>query len=139
VAVCEATANLWLKTYQAFEKYNIGVKLANPLKTKAIAEAKIKTDTTDARLCRAYKGEEGVSTQEIKKELIRAIEIMQSELEVNDRLTDVLSNARLALIDKSNNNSLLELLPTVFHEPALIVVIHISYSKTEDRIFQRKC
>ena len=34
---------------QAFEKYNIGVKLANPLKTKAIAEAKIKTDTLDAR------------------------------------------------------------------------------------------
>jgi transposase len=49
VAVCESTANLWLKAYQAFEKYNIGVKLANPLKTKAIAEAKIKTDTLDAR------------------------------------------------------------------------------------------
>ena len=49
VAVCESTANLWLKTYQAFEKYNIAVKLANPLKTKAIAEAKIKTDTLDAR------------------------------------------------------------------------------------------
>jgi transposase len=42
VAVCESTANLWLKTYQAFEKYNIGVKLANPLKTKPIAEAKNK-------------------------------------------------------------------------------------------------
>ena len=49
VAVCESTANLWLKTYQAFEKYDIGVKLANPLKTKAIAQAKIKTDTLDAR------------------------------------------------------------------------------------------
>ena len=49
VVVCESTANLWLKTYQAFEKYNIRVKLANPLKTKAIAEAKIKTDTLDAR------------------------------------------------------------------------------------------
>jgi transposase len=49
IAVCESTANLWLKTYQAFEKYDIGVKLANPLKTKAIAEAKIKRDTIDAR------------------------------------------------------------------------------------------
>ena len=49
VAVCESTANLWLKTYQAFEKYSIGVKLPNPLKTRAIAEAKIKTDTLDAR------------------------------------------------------------------------------------------
>lgn len=49
IAVCESTGNLWLKTYQAFEKYNIDVKLANPLKTKAIAEARIKTDKLDAR------------------------------------------------------------------------------------------
>ncbi len=49
VAVCESTANQWLKTYQAFEKYSIGVKLTNPLKTKAIAEAKIKTDTLENR------------------------------------------------------------------------------------------
>jgi transposase len=49
IAVCESTAHLWLKTYQAFEKYNIDVKLANPLKTKAIAEARIKTDKLDAR------------------------------------------------------------------------------------------
>ncbi|MDP9287941.1 MAG: hypothetical protein M3P08_07065 [Thermoproteota archaeon] len=41
VAVCESTANLWLKTYHAFEKYSIGVKLANSLKTKANAEAGI--------------------------------------------------------------------------------------------------
>jgi transposase len=48
-AVCESTGDLWLKTYQAFEKYNIDVKLANPLKTKAIAEARIKTDKLDAK------------------------------------------------------------------------------------------
>ena len=50
MAVCESSGNLWLKTYQAFEKYGIGVKLANPLKTKAIAEAKIKTDKLDAKI-----------------------------------------------------------------------------------------
>jgi transposase len=48
-AVCESTANMWIKTYEAFEKYGIDVKLANPLKTKAIAEARIKTDKLDAR------------------------------------------------------------------------------------------
>jgi hypothetical protein len=53
-------------------------------------------------LSRAYKGEESVSIQEIKKELIKGIEIMQSKLDVNDRLTDILSNARLALIDKAD-------------------------------------
>jgi transposase len=41
-AVYESTGDLWLKTYQALEKYNIDVKLANPLKTKAIAEARIR-------------------------------------------------------------------------------------------------
>ena len=40
---------MWLKTYEAFEKNGIDVKLANPLKTKAIAEARIKTDKLDAR------------------------------------------------------------------------------------------
>jgi transposase len=50
IAVCESTGNLWLKTYQAFEKNNIEVKLANPLKTKAIAEARIKTDKLDAKI-----------------------------------------------------------------------------------------
>ena len=48
-------------------------------------------------------GEESVSIQEIKKELIKAIEIMQSKLQVNDRLTDVLSNALLVLKDKADD------------------------------------
>jgi transposase len=49
IALCESNANLWLKTYQAIEKYNIAVKSANPLKTKAIAEARIKNDKLEAR------------------------------------------------------------------------------------------
>ena len=49
-AVCESTANMWLKTYQAFEKNGIDVKLANPMKTKAIAEAKINYDKLDVSI-----------------------------------------------------------------------------------------
>jgi hypothetical protein len=66
---------------------------------------KLKSNNGDefASLSRAYKGGDSVSIQEIKKELIKAIEVMQSKLQVNDRLTDVLSNARLALMDKANN------------------------------------
>ena len=48
-AVCESTANMWLKTYEAFEKHGIDVKLTNPRKTKAIAAARIKTDKLDAK------------------------------------------------------------------------------------------
>ena len=50
LAVCESTANMWIKTYKAFEQYGIHTKLANPFKTKAIAEARIKTDKLDARI-----------------------------------------------------------------------------------------
>ena len=54
-------------------------------------------------LRRASKGKKSVSIQEIKKELIKAIEVIQSKLEINDRLTDVLSSTRLALMEKANN------------------------------------
>jgi hypothetical protein len=43
VAVVEATCNAWVKVYDALECRGIRVKLANPSKTKAIAEARIKS------------------------------------------------------------------------------------------------
>jgi len=48
--VMESTGNLWLNIYDALDHRNIKVVLANPLKTKAIASAKIKTDKVDARI-----------------------------------------------------------------------------------------
>jgi hypothetical protein len=48
-------------------------------------------------LTRACIGEEPVSVQEIKKELIKAIEVMQSKLDVNDKLGEILSSTILAL------------------------------------------
>ena len=49
-AVLESTGNFWLRSYEALEKEQIHVALSNPLKTRAIAEARIKTDKIDARL-----------------------------------------------------------------------------------------
>jgi len=49
-AVLESTGNLWLKTYEVLEEHGIPVKLANPVKTRAIAEARIKTDKLTARI-----------------------------------------------------------------------------------------
>ena len=43
-AVIESTGNLWLQIYEALEGNGAEVKLASPYKTKAIAEARIKTD-----------------------------------------------------------------------------------------------
>jgi transposase len=45
--VVEASGN-WMFLYETIEKYTPQVVLAHPLKTRAIAEARIKTDTIDA-------------------------------------------------------------------------------------------
>ena len=45
--VVEATGN-WMYLYETVERYTPQVVLAHPLKTRAIAEARIKTDTIDA-------------------------------------------------------------------------------------------
>lgn len=50
IAVVESTANMWIKTYKALEQFGIQTKLANPFKTRVIAEARIKTDKLDARI-----------------------------------------------------------------------------------------
>ena len=48
-AVVESSANYWTKLFDVLEENGISVKLSNPYKTKAIAEAKVKTDKVDAR------------------------------------------------------------------------------------------
>jgi len=48
--VMESTGNLWLNLYNTLDEKNIRVVLANPMKTRAIASAKIKSDKVDARI-----------------------------------------------------------------------------------------
>lgn len=48
--VMESSGNLWLNIYDALDSRNIRVVLANPMKTKAIASARVKTDKVDARI-----------------------------------------------------------------------------------------
>jgi hypothetical protein len=62
--------------------------------TVRISTTKLKSSNGDgfAVLGSAYKGEENDSIEEIKKELIKPIEKMESKPEVNDRLTGALSN-----------------------------------------------
>jgi Transposase. len=46
----ESTGNLWIKVYEALEKNGIDIALANSLKTRAIAEARIKSDKLDSTI-----------------------------------------------------------------------------------------
>lgn len=47
-AVIESTGNLWLRLYLSLEEAGVVVFLANPRKTRAIAEARLKNDKVDA-------------------------------------------------------------------------------------------
>lgn len=48
--VMESTGSVWTNLYDNLDDRHIHVSLANPLKTKAIASAKIKSDKVDARI-----------------------------------------------------------------------------------------
>lgn len=49
-AVLESTGNMWMKIHDTLEDNGIDTVLANPYKTRIIAEAKIKSDKLDARI-----------------------------------------------------------------------------------------
>ena len=49
-AVRESTGNMWIRIHDTLEENGIDTILANPYKTKIIAEAKIKSDKLDARI-----------------------------------------------------------------------------------------
>jgi len=49
-AVVESSANYWTKLFDILEENHIPIKLSNPYKTKAIAEAKVKTDRIDSKM-----------------------------------------------------------------------------------------
>jgi transposase len=48
--IMESTGPYWLDLYNHLDELHIAVVLANPLKTKAIASARIKSDKVDARI-----------------------------------------------------------------------------------------
>ena len=49
-AVVESTANMWIRIHDTLEDNGMNTVLANPYKTRIIAEAKIKSDKLDARI-----------------------------------------------------------------------------------------
>ena len=52
----ESTANMWIRIHDTLEENGIDTILANPYKTKIIAEAKIKSDKLDAWKLVSYAG-----------------------------------------------------------------------------------
>jgi transposase len=50
IAVCESTGNYWIRLHDTLEDNGIDTILANPIKTKIIAEAKLKDDKIDSNV-----------------------------------------------------------------------------------------
>jgi len=48
--IMESTSTLWVRMYDALEEAGYGVVLANPYRTRVIAESKLKTDSVDAAM-----------------------------------------------------------------------------------------
>ncbi|MCE2497681.1 MAG: IS110 family transposase [Nitrosopumilaceae archaeon] len=49
-AVCESTANYWIRLHDTLERHGIDTALAHPAKTKVIAHAKLRDDKLDSEM-----------------------------------------------------------------------------------------
>lgn len=95
---------MWIKTFKALEQAGIQTKLANPFKTRVIAEARIKTDKLDARiLCHLLRSnlipESYVAPDNIRED--RSILRLRINL-VQDRTR--ITNRVHSLLDKYDEN-----------------------------------
>ncbi len=68
-AVCESTANYWIRLHDTLEDHGIDTILAHPAKTKIIAQAKLKNDKLDsdvlAGLAKSRHGVQLICTRKI--------------------------------------------------------------------------
>ena len=98
--VMESTANLWLPLYEAIDNKHIKVVLANPMKTKAIASARVKTDKVDARILAHLLRADLVAESYVPPKQIREMRaLMRHRLSLLKMRTMVKNRVR-SLIDK---------------------------------------
>lgn len=99
-AVIESTGNLWIRLYTALEESGIEVKLANPYKTRVIAESRIKTDKIDAKTLADLLRADLIASSHVPPAHVRAVrDLLRHRLNmVNDRTR--VKNRIHSLLDK---------------------------------------
>jgi transposase len=99
----ESTGNLWINMYEALEqqkKKGVDISLANPLKTRAIAEAKIKYDKLDASILADLARADLISKCYVPDKEIREIRsLVRHRIDLSRRRTQ-LKNKVHNLLDK---------------------------------------
>ncbi|MDR0492871.1 MAG: IS110 family transposase [Nitrososphaerota archaeon] len=98
--VMESTGNLWLTLYDALDHKNIKVVLANPMKTKAIASAKIKTDKVDARILAHLLRADLVAESYVPPEQLRELRALIRHRLSLTKMRTMVKNKVHALTDK---------------------------------------
>jgi len=98
--VMESTGNLWLNIYDTLDKRNIKVVLANPLKTKAIASAKVKTDKLDARILAHLLRADLIAESYVPQGNIREMRVLVRHRLSLVQMRTMLKNKVHAIVDK---------------------------------------
>jgi len=98
--VMESTGNLWLSIYDSLDIRSIKVVLANPLKTKVIASAKIKTDKVDARILAHLLRADLVAESYVPKGSIREMRGLVRHRLSLVRMRTAIKNKAHAIVDK---------------------------------------
>jgi transposase len=98
--VMASTGNLWLNIYDTLDHRNITVVLANPMKTKAITSARVKTDKVDARILAHLLRADLVAESYVPPEQVREIRVLMRHRLSLLKMRTVVKNKVYALTDK---------------------------------------
>jgi transposase len=98
--VMESTANLWLTLYEALDDKHIKTVLANPMKTKAIASARVKTDKVDAKILAHLLRADLVAESYVPPQQIREIRALIRHRLSLTKMRTMVKNKVHALTDK---------------------------------------
>jgi transposase len=98
--VMESTGSVWTNLYNHLDEKHIHVALANPLKTKAIASAKIKSDKVDARILAHLLRSNLVAESYVPPKHLREIRTLVRHRVAIVKIRTMVKNEVHALIDK---------------------------------------
>jgi transposase len=98
--VMESTGSVWTNLYDRLDDRNIRVSLANPLKTKAIASARIKSDKVDARILAHLLRSNLIAESYVPVKPLREIRALIRHRAAIVRIRTMVKNQIHAIVDK---------------------------------------
>lgn len=99
--VMESTGSVWANLYNHLDDAHIPVVLANPLKTKAIASAKIKSDEIDARILAHLLRADLIPESYVPPKEIREIRALIRHRASIVKIRTMIKNKVHAIVDKN--------------------------------------